>query len=87
MITGQSPPKFTAGSFQRQSVFDAYYKLEDGKPVGGGNILAMSSNLLTSDSLSSNKTTVNDLTRQILKSSITAKRQLIPRATVTSSGE
>jgi hypothetical protein len=66
-------------------VFDAYYKLEDGKPVGGGNILAMSTNMLSTDSYTSSRAT-QELKKQILKSSITAKRQLIPRATVTASG-
>jgi hypothetical protein len=66
-------------------VFDAYYKLEDGKPVGGGNILAMSTNMLSTDSYTSSRAT-QELKKQILKSSIPAKRQLIPRATVTASG-
>jgi len=66
-------------------VFDAYYKLEDGKPVGGGNILAMSTNMLSTDSYTSSRAT-QELKKQILKSSITAKRQMIPRATVTASG-
>jgi hypothetical protein len=66
-------------------VFDAYYKLEDGKPVGGGNILAMSTNMLSTDSYTSSRAT-QELKKQILKSSIAAKRQLIPRATVTASG-
>jgi hypothetical protein len=66
-------------------VFEAYYKLEDGKPVGGGNILAMSTNMLSTDSYTSSRAT-QELKKQILKSSITAKRQLIPRATVTASG-
>jgi len=66
-------------------VFDAYYKLEDGKPVGGGNILAMSTNMLSTDSYTSSRAT-QELKKQILKSSITAKRQLIPIATVTASG-
>lgn len=66
-------------------MFDAYYKLEDGKPVGGGNILAMSTNMLSTDSYTSSRAT-QELKKQILKSSITAKRQLIPRATVTASG-
>lgn len=66
-------------------MFDAYYKLEDGKPVGGGNILAMSTNMLSTDSYTSSRAT-QELKKQILKSSITAKRQMIPRATVTASG-
>ena len=66
-------------------MFDAYYKLEDGKPVGGGNILAMSTNVLSTDSYTSGRAT-QELKKQMLKSSITAKRQLIPRATVTASG-
>ena len=67
-------------------MFDAYYKLEDGKPVGGGNILAMSTNMLSTDSYTTSSRATQELKKQILKSSITAKRQLIPRATVTASG-
>lgn len=67
-------------------MFDAYYKLEDGKPVGGGgNILAMSTNMLSTDSYTSSRA-AQELKKQIQKSSIPAKRQLIPRATVTASG-
>jgi hypothetical protein len=49
LVSSASPQKFTHASYQRQSVFDAYYKLEDGKPVGGNN-LAMSTKKLSTES-------------------------------------
>ena len=60
-------------------MFDAYYKLEDGKPVGGGNILAMSTNVLSTDSYTSGRAT-QELKKQMLKLRIKTCAKLAAKA-------
>jgi hypothetical protein len=49
--------------------------------------MALSTNFINNEKNHMSSKTVNEASRQTLKSSMTGKRQLIPRATVTSSGE